>query len=43
MIDLAEYGGGTIRLENFDVADLDTEDFVFAEPAGDSGAGVDGM
>ena len=42
-IDLTAHGGGTIRLENFDVADLDAEDFVFAEPTVDPGAGVDGM
>ena len=43
VIDLTAHGGGTIRLENFDVADLDAEDFVFAEPTVDPGAGVDGM
>ena len=32
VIDLTEYGGGTIRLENTDVTDLDTEDFVFSAP-----------
>ena len=31
VIDLTEHGGGTIRLENFDVADLDAEDFQFFE------------
>ena len=29
MIDLTGHGGGAIRLENFDVADLDAEDFQF--------------
>ena len=28
-IDLTEYGGGTIRLEGFDVANLDAADFLF--------------
>ena len=43
VIDLTAHGGGTIRLENFDVADLDAEDFVLAEPTLDPGAGADGM
>ena len=43
VIDLTAHGGGTIRLEDFDVADLDAEDFVFAEPTVDPGAGIDGM
>ena len=32
VIDLSAQGGGTIRLENVDVADLDAGDFVFQEP-----------
>ena len=43
VIDLTAHGGGTIRLENFDVADLDAEDFVLAEPTLDPGASADGM
>ena len=43
VIDLTAHGGGTIRLQDFDVADLDAEDFVFAEPTVDPGAGIDGM
>ena len=41
VIDLSDYGGGEIRLENVAVADLDAEDFQFYEPPPDSG--VDGM
>ena len=37
LIDLTDHGGGTIRLENFAVADLDAEDFRFYEPPVDSG------
>ena len=37
VIDLTAHGGGTIRLENFAVSDLDAADFVFAE--GESGTG----
>ncbi len=32
VIDLSAEGGGTIRLENVDVTDLDAEDFTFYEP-----------
>ena len=28
-IDLADYGGGTILLEGFDIANLDATDFLF--------------
>ena len=31
VIDLTQYGGGTIRLENVDVADLEAADFLFYE------------
>ena len=31
IIDLTAHGGGTIRLENFDSANLDAEDFIFYE------------
>lgn len=41
MIDLSDYGGGEIRLENVAVADLDAEDFPICEAPMDSG--VDGM
>ena len=41
VIDLSDYGGGEIRLDNVAVADLDAEDFQFYEPPTDSG--VDGM
>ncbi|MDE0023796.1 MAG: M10 family metallopeptidase C-terminal domain-containing protein, partial [Spirochaetaceae bacterium] len=29
IIDLNEYGGGTIRLEGFDIANLNADDFLF--------------
>ena len=41
VIDLSDYGGGEIRLENVAVANLDAEDFNFYEPLADSG--TDGM
>ena len=41
VIDLTAHGGGTIRLDNVDVANLDAEDFQFCEPQVD--AGVEGM
>ena len=46
-IDLTEYGGGTIRLEGFDIDDLDSSDFVFAPIEATDGndqiiGGVDG-
>ena len=41
VIDLAAHGGGTIRLENFGVNDLDAEDFQFYEAPVDPG--VDGI
>ena len=41
VIDLSDYGGGEIRLENVAVSDLDAEDFSFYEPPAD--AGTDGM
>ena len=31
VINLTNHEGGTIRLENFEVADLDAEDFIFAD------------
>ena len=37
VIDLSEYGGGTIRLENFEATNLDAEDFNFHEPSVDPG------
>ena len=42
LIYLQSHGGGTIRLENFHLDDLDAADFAFYEPAGDS-APIDGM
>ena len=36
MINLTAHGGGTIRLENFDAANLDAEDFSFYEAPADS-------
>ena len=33
VIDLTSQGGGTIRLEGFDVADLDADDFNFYDPS----------
>ena len=41
VIDLSAHGGGTIRLDNVAVADLDAEDFNFYEQPVDSG--VDGI
>ena len=41
VIDLTAHGGGTIRLENFSVNDLDAADFEFYEPPVDPG--VDGI
>ena len=41
MIDLSDYGGGEIRLENVAVADMDAEDFNFYEAPVDPG--VEGM
>ena len=41
VIDLTEHGGGTIRLEQVDVSDLDAADFTFYEPPADPG--VDGI
>ena len=41
VIDLTAHGGGTIRLADFDVANLDAEDFAFYEPPVDPG--VDGI
>ena len=35
VIDLTDYGGGTIRLENIDVSELDAEDFNFYEAPAD--------
>ena len=47
MIDLTAHGGGTIRIENTNVADLDAEDFRIGlagdEPPTDFGAGIDGL
>ena len=40
-IDLTGHGGGTIRLENFSVNDLDAEDFQFCGAPVDPG--VDGI
>ena len=40
VIDLTGHGGGTVRLENFAVADLDASDFLFYEPP--VGPGVEG-
>ena len=42
VIDLSSQGGGTIRLEDFDVSDLDADDFVFYEAPADEGT-MDGM
>ena len=42
VIDLTSEGGGTIRLENVDVSDLDADDFVFYEAPADEGT-MDGM
>ena len=42
VIDLSAHGGGTIRLENVDVTDLDAEDFTFYEAPVDDG-GTDGI
>ena len=36
VIDLSAHGGGSIRLESVDVADLDAEDFTFYEPPTDA-------
>ena len=41
VIDLSDYGGGEIRLENVAVADMDAEDFIFYEAPADPG--TDGM
>ena len=41
VIDLSDHGGGTITLVDFDVSQLDVEDFTFQESATD--AGVEGM
>ena len=35
-IDLTEQGGGTIRLENFSVDELDATDFAFCKPPADT-------
>ena len=40
-IDLTDHGGGKIILVNFDVRELDAEDFTFQESTTD--AGVEGM
>ena len=42
VINLTEQGGGTIRLENFNVDDLDARDFQFYEPPVDDG-GTEGI
>ena len=42
VIDLTSYGGGTVRLEDTDVSDLDAADFVFSEPPADASP-IDGM
>ena len=42
VIDLTSQGGGTIRLENVPVSDLDADDFVFYEAPADEGT-MDGM
>ena len=42
VIDLTSYGGGTVRLEDTDVSDLDAADFVFHEPPADASP-IDGM
>ena len=40
LIDLSAHGGGTIRVENFSVDDLDAADFVFYQPPDDPPDGM---
>ena len=40
VIDLTAHDGGTIRLQNFDIDDLDTDDFVFSDEPDEDGSGA---
>ena len=43
VIDLTSHGGGTIRLENTSVSDLDADDFAFYDSSGAANASVEGI
>ena len=43
VINLSAHGGGTITLENFDMADLDANDFIFQETTSVDDGGVEGI
>ena len=40
VIDLTAHGGGTIRLQNFDIDNLNTNDFVFSDEPDEDGSGA---